>query len=355
MPNKRINEIDLLRFVAAMSVVIFHYAFRGFAADGLSDMPYPALSSWAKYGYLGLDLFFMISGFVILMTAANGSLRKFVTSRIARLYPAFWACCTLTFLVALFFGAPNSVSIGQYLVNLTMLSEFVKVPSIDGVYWSLFIEIRFYLLVALVLILGQIKRSQSLLALWLGGSILLQLFPMGRLNVLLVVEYSTYFIAGATCFLIWSRGFSKARGLILLGAWGLALVQADQRLEAFRTHYQVPMNGAIVAGIVTTCFTIMLAVACQWTGALGRVRWVMLGAVTYPLYLLHQNIGFAIFNAYYPKVNAHLLLWGTIALMIGISYAIHRLIEKPLGNLLKGAIDRGFHQAARILGNNGTV
>jgi peptidoglycan/LPS O-acetylase OafA/YrhL len=352
MPNKRINEIDLLRFIAAMSVVIFHYAFRGYAADGLSEVPYPSLSNWAKYGYLGLDLFFMVSGFVILMTAANGSLRKFITSRISRLYPAFWACCTLTFLVALFFGAPNSVSIGQYLVNLTMLSEFVKVPSIDGVYWSLFIEIRFYLLVALVLILGQIKRSQSLLALWLGVSMLLQLFPIGRLNFLLVVEYSAYFIAGATCFLIWSRGFSKTRGLILLGAWGLALVQANDRLEAFRSHYQVAMNGAIVAGIVTICFAIMLAVACQWTGALGKVRWVVLGAVTYPLYLLHQNIGFAIFNACYPNVNSHLLLWGTIALMLVVSYAIHRWVEKPLGNLLKGLVDRGFHRAARMLGGS---
>jgi peptidoglycan/LPS O-acetylase OafA/YrhL len=112
------------------------------------------------------------------------------------------------------------------------------------------------------------------------------------------------------------------------------------------------MNGAIVAGIITACFAIMLAVACQWTGALGRVRWVMLGSVTYPLYLLHQNIGFAIFNAYYPNINAHLLLWGTIALMLLVSYAIHRWIEKPMGNLLKGAVDRGFHRAARMLGGS---
>ena len=89
--RRRINEIDFLRFVAALSVVLFHYSFRGHAADDLSVMPYPVLETVARYGYLGVDLFFLISGFVILMTASSGSLKDFVISRAVRLYPAFWA------------------------------------------------------------------------------------------------------------------------------------------------------------------------------------------------------------------------------------------------------------------------
>ena len=64
--QQRVNEIDLLRFIAALAVVFFHYAFRGYAADDLSILPYPLLAPLAKYGYLGVELFFMISGFVIL-------------------------------------------------------------------------------------------------------------------------------------------------------------------------------------------------------------------------------------------------------------------------------------------------
>ncbi|MCU0650139.1 MAG: hypothetical protein MUF00_19285, partial [Gemmatimonadaceae bacterium] len=79
-------------------------------------------ASGAKYGYLGVELFFMISGFVILMTAANGSVRDFVISRAVRLYPAFWVCCTATFLVTMFIGEPRySASLEQYIVNMTML------------------------------------------------------------------------------------------------------------------------------------------------------------------------------------------------------------------------------------------
>ena len=85
MTKSRVNEIDLLRFIAALAVVFFHYTFRGYAADAMTIMPYPLLAPFSKYGYLGVELFFMISGFVILMTAANGSLRKFVVSRFVRL------------------------------------------------------------------------------------------------------------------------------------------------------------------------------------------------------------------------------------------------------------------------------
>ncbi|EAU9199926.1 acyltransferase, partial [Salmonella enterica] len=56
MIKNRINEIDLLRFVAAMAVVFFHYAFRGYAADGMSIMPYPSLAPVSKYGFLGVQL-----------------------------------------------------------------------------------------------------------------------------------------------------------------------------------------------------------------------------------------------------------------------------------------------------------
>ena len=59
--GQRVNEIDLLRFVAALLVVVFHYAFRGYAADGLTALPYPELASAAKYGYLDVQLFFLIT------------------------------------------------------------------------------------------------------------------------------------------------------------------------------------------------------------------------------------------------------------------------------------------------------
>lgn len=147
----RVSEIDFLRFVAAMLVVLFHYTFRGHAANNYSLTAYPEISFITQYGYLGVELFFLVSGFVIMMTASSGSLRKFVASRIARLYPAFWVCCTITFVVILSFGGDRfSANPAQFFLNMTMLNEFFNVKSIDGVYWSLAVELKFYFLVSLV-------------------------------------------------------------------------------------------------------------------------------------------------------------------------------------------------------------
>jgi peptidoglycan/LPS O-acetylase OafA/YrhL len=339
MTRTRVNELDLLRFFAALAVVFFHYSFRGYAADNMSVMPYPLLAPFSKYGHLGFELFFMISGFVILMTAASGSLRGFVVSRVVRLYPAFWACCTITFAVTIAIGAPRySASISQYLVNMTLLSGFVGVPSIDGGYWSLFVEMQFYALVAVVLVIGRIHQAQLFLIFWLVASVALEILPMHVLRYLLVVDYSAFFIAGAVFFLIWSKGLTRARAAIIALSWGLAIFQSTNKLSGFEEHYNTSMSSCVVAGIISTFFVVMFLVSVKRTGKFGRRRWMLAGAVTYPLYLLHQNIGFMIFNIAYPAINPHLLLWGTIAAVLGAAFLVHILIEKRFSLPIKYAI-----------------
>jgi peptidoglycan/LPS O-acetylase OafA/YrhL len=339
MTRTRVNELDLFRFFAALAVVFFHYSFRGYAADDMSVMPYPLLAPFSKYGYLGFEFFFMISGFVILMTAASGSLHDFVVSRVVRLYPTFWACCTITFAVTIAIGAPRySASISQYFVNMTLLSGFVGVPSIDGVYWSLFVEMQFYALVALVLVIGRIHQAQLFLIFWLVASIALEILPMHVLRYLLMVDYSAFFIAGAVFFLIWSKGLTRARAVIIALSWCLAIFQSTNKLSGFEKHYNTSMSSCVVAGIISTFFVVMFLVSAKRTGKFGRKRWMLAGAVTYPLYLLHQNIGFMIFNIAYPAINPHLLLWGTIAAVLGTAFVVHILIEKRFSLPMKYAI-----------------
>lgn len=348
--TNRVNEIDLLRFLAALIVVVFHYAFRGYAADGMSDLPYPLFAPVAKYGYLGVELFFLISGFVILMTASRSDLRRFVVSRVVRLYPAFWACCTLTFVAILLIGDGRyTATVMQYLVNMTMLSGFVGVPSIDGVYWSLFVELQFYALVAMLLLVGRIHQAQGFLLLWLGATVLLQLFPVYALRFLLITDYAAYFIGGAMCFLVWSRGATPLRMAAIAVSLLLALHGAIGGVEQFERHYGTRMNRLVIAGIVTAYFTVMLLVATRRTGVLGGRRWLVAGALTYPLYLIHQNVGFMVFNLAYPAIDPHLLFWGTVVLMLGIAYAVHVLIERPGTPVLKRMTIRGIDGTARWL------
>jgi len=349
MTSTRVNEIDLLRFFAALAVVFFHYTFRGYAADDMSVMPYPLFAPFSQYGYLGVELFFMVSGFVILMTAANGSLRGFIVSRFVRLYPAFWACCTITFATIFAIGGSRySASVSQYLINMTMMSGFIGVPPIDGAYWSLFVEMRFYALVGVVLFFGRIHQAQLFLILWLIASVILEILHIAILRYLLIVDYSPYFISGATYFLVWSKGISLTRVGMIIMSWCLALFHS---LRAVPTHiklYNTNMSSYVVAGIVTTFFFLMLLISLRRTGFFGRNRWQLVGVLTYPLYLLHENIGFMIFNIAYPTINSHLLLWGTIIILLGAAYAVHIFVERKHALPMKNAINSFFDFAQRL-------
>ncbi|WP_438660209.1 acyltransferase family protein [Pseudomonas sp.] len=343
MIKRRLKELDLLRFLAAIAVVFFHYAFRGYAKGDMSTMPYPLLAEPAKYGYLGVELFFMISGFVILMTASSNNLRVFFISRVVRICPAFWVCCTLTYLITLAIGQPRyTADVYQYIANMTLLSDWMGVPPIDGVYWSLFAEIKFYLMISIVLGFKKIEKIETYLVIWLLVSALAEIFIWEKMRSILVTDYAAYFIAGATFYMIWAKGITKARMLLLAGALALACYTAIVWALLLESKYATEYNLLIVCSLIVLFFITFLLVATNKTAAIGALDWTALGALTYPLYLIHQMIGFMIFNIAYPAVNPHLLLWGTIALMIAASHVIHKKIETPIARFMKKLLSMSF-------------
>lgn len=142
----------------------------------------------------------MISGFVILLTAASGDLRKFVISRMTRLLAAFWICCTLTFFAILMLGEPMFMAtLKQYLVNMTLLAEFLDVPYIDSVYWTLTVELKFYAFIAIILTAGRFRNIEVLMIAWLAATIVLDVFPSWRvisaiLSLIALMLVSAYFV-----------------------------------------------------------------------------------------------------------------------------------------------------------------
>lgn len=304
-------------------------------------MPYPLLASVFKYGYLGVDLFFMISGFVILMTASSGSLKKFIISRLVRLYPAFWVCCTITFLTTLAIGSPEySATFGQYLVNMTMLSGFMSVASIDSVYWSLFVELKFYVFIAIVLLLGRIQQIELLFIVWLVITIALEIYPIWRLRFFLLDNYSANFIAGAAFFFIWSRGITWSRYLMVAAAWCCVVYQSINEVHEFEARIRNDLNPYIIAAIVSGFFAIMALISFKHTGAIGRANWVWFGVLTYPLYLIHQGLGFMLYNAIYNEFNPQVLFWELVIGMILLAYLIHIVVEKPVARSMRNALNR---------------
>jgi peptidoglycan/LPS O-acetylase OafA/YrhL len=172
----------------------------------------------------------------------------------------------------------------------------------------------------------------------LGLVVTLDLLHIEKFRFLLIANYAGFFIAGATFYLVWTKGLSPARIGILCVAWLQGAYEATNReLLDFDKQFHTHLNSFIVVSIITTFFLVMLAISLNKTGWFRRTEWMLAGAITYPLYLLHQNIGFMFFNAAYPAINPHILFWGTIAISMVAAYFVNVSIERRLAPQLKTA------------------
>ncbi len=342
--QSRLYEIDVLRFIAAAMVMLFHYIFRGHAADNLTAVGYPSLAGVCKYGYLGVDLFFMISGFVILMTAERRSAKDFVISRLVRLYPAFWACCTFTSIMTMLMRDPRfQVTLKQYLINLTMLSSLVGIPYVDGVYWSLFEEIKFYLLVFIVLLLRQVRNFKYIAGIWLVLSLLLYAYQIKYLSFILIPEFSSYFIAGSAYYLVYKEGNSVYKTVLITASLMQSLMYAHSSAVHFAGYYHTQINFTVIAVLIAAFYLVFSFITAHKTPLLLFHKYAWLGLLTYPLYLIHQNVGFMLFNTLYPHLHKYVLLGLTCLLVLFVSYMVNIKIEQAYARSFKSLLERFFY------------
>ena len=354
MPNQRFHEIDLLRGLACVAVVAFHYLSRGQHAAWISDAAPGAVEAVARHGYLGVHLFFMVSGFVIFMSAQGSSVRNFAASRVARLYPALWVAAPLTAAFAWAFHRPEfEVSLPTLLVNLTMVPQWFKVEFVDGAYWSLAVEIQFYLLVVLALALNGLRRAEWCVGAWLAVSALNALRPMYPLEFWLAAKWAPLFCAGICFYLIGTRGRSPARLGLIACSYVLALVY--ELGPKLRGGGAADLFATGVDGAVLTAF---FALFFGFTARQGQVRRTPLsvwaGLLTYPVYLLHQNIGYVVLEALAPSglpfslrvlltvAGIAVLAWGVVVFVERpLAPRLRRLISLPAADRSRGLVEAG--------------
>ena len=136
--SNRLYQIDLFRILSAFMVMMYHYSFRGYYSQVYTSVPFPVLGRFWKYGYLGVGLFFLISGFVILMSVQNKTLSEFIKSRFLRLYPTYWLCLLITYFTIQIAGNELfNISLYELIMNSTMFNGFLQIQYVDSVYWSL--------------------------------------------------------------------------------------------------------------------------------------------------------------------------------------------------------------------------
>jgi peptidoglycan/LPS O-acetylase OafA/YrhL len=328
----RIATLDLLRLVAALAVVFFHYFFRGAAADGYLDAGYPSVAPFAIYGYLGVNLFFLISGFVIAWSAEDRPWQAFAVARFARLYPGFVVCMAISWAVLAWAAHPAlPVSAKQLFANLFVFSPALGQPFVDGVYWSIVLEIIFYGWVTLAVLAGVFSRLKlPLVTAWLTLCALNEFYiGSGALRLLFITEFGPLFAGGILVHHLFAKGRSPEALMLLAAAFLLSCNMMTIGQGWMQEHYgvSVALPRLVLANLVIHALLIAAVMLRDRVAPTPLI--LMLGGLTYPLYLLHQNIGYVAINLLRPSVGGWMAAFATIALMLILSWAVWRFVERP--------------------------
>lgn len=348
--------LDSLRFVAALAVMAVHLtAVTSPAWGGAVPSEVAKVGRWTGYGSLGVPLFFVISGFVLLMTAWGRTVPAFVASRVGRLFPAYWVAVAFSAVLVLWVWPENVafsrtvISKTQAALNLTMLQGAYSSPNLDGPYWTLWYEARFYLLIAVFMLVGITRRRVLAFAtLWPIVAAIASANGQSLATALLMPDYAPFFAGGMLLYLIYRDGHD-------VGTWLLVGFQAIFGAN-FATHYYLSLSDSTPVHPSKSLITLLVlgsfaAVAAVTLTRLSRVnsKWLtFLGALTYPLYLIHENLGWFVIH----RLRGLLSPWGAIgvAAAAGLVAAvlIHRLVERPLSTRLRAATLRMLERPERV-------
>ncbi|MEZ4900802.1 MAG: acyltransferase [Spirosomataceae bacterium] len=324
--HQRLATLDTFRGMAALAVVLFHLTLHQAGA--------PFQMGW---GATGVDLFFIISGFVIFMTLnKTSSALDFVIARFSRLYPVYWTSVTLTalFMVVGSYLGYSQVSWSEYVANMTMFQHYLGIRDLDGSYWTLLVEMLFYGLMLLVFWIKKIDHLE-----WYGlGLVIVQIITHSWLRLSFPFIYTTIqevfplinhfqlFWAGIVFYQIHQQGYNKSRVAAIVLAYIVTLYLYD---KTGRSHlFVTPLTYFITSTVYFLLFFLFVSQRLEWIN--NRIT-IFLGAISYSLYVIHHYFMVGVITILQDQFKWSYSLAAFIALISAILLAslITYFIEKP--------------------------
>lgn len=334
---QRLDGLDVLRFILSIAVMGFHYLYYGPHSGVVDGTPLGHAWSYLRFA---VESFFILSGFVIARSIDKRSRFEFAQSRIVRLLPAIWICALITHIAALTIasaGQPQPTLRG-FLVAMTFVPLAVSVGGCDWSYWSLSYELRFYIYVGLGLL--WLRSSTGMFRAvcgWMVLSVVALAFPITSRVVL--SPFSAFFIVGCLLHLLRLPDFPRQRALVaLVVAAGIAVAQVLAESATKPDFIQVDVLEAV--GIVlVSCALVVGAAHVPPLPAKVASFIKLLGGASYPLYLLHQLLGYYLMQA---AISAGMPMVASAAIAalicIALSAVIALVLEPRLAQLVRAMV-----------------
>jgi peptidoglycan/LPS O-acetylase OafA/YrhL len=347
---KRFTYIDALRGIAALGVVLVHLRDSHHLPAFFAAMP--VFVDWMiGYGHVGVEIFFVLSGFVIAHSMARDDVDlryvgRYMLRRSARLAPPYWASIAMSMIGlawAVYHWGDTKVSlpsVGDIALHLVYAQGFFGVRAINTVFWTLSMEVQFYLVFGLMMIVSTrlhkdattkgksvFSRTQAFWVVMTPALIFASLWPVGQkpwtwVHVVFTEKWHL-FLLGA---MAWKALQADAGGWSLPAAWAYALFLAIAALY----HHNLPL----AVGVVTATSILVCGRTANMASWLSSRPWQFLGAISYSLYLVHNPITGLVFGLGYG-ITPHSRGWQTlwffvdVGMCIGVAYIFHRVLELP--------------------------
>ena len=330
----QIEELNWIRGVSALLIVLYHYTTQYHATIGhLANWPF--IVPW---GCGAVNVFFLLTGFLtIYALKMDSSPIQFVWKRAKRLYPAYWICIVITSIVMGLFLPENLRDIKTILINLTMLQNFVGVTNVDGVYWTLSFELIFYFYVAVLLLIKtrSLKLIRNIAFVWIGISyIYLVLETIGVSNIamntvrLVLIPYFCAPFAGGILLAVVAK--NRKRDYFSYGGVLASIVLSFLLQE---------LSYAVLYGIVAVMLFVVVekrfvTMDSAYSSKIEKGSNVLrplafVASISYPLYLLHQFIGFAIIvHLERAGLTNELMIFIPIILLLALAWVVQLGVDK---------------------------
>lgn len=343
--REKLGNLQALRGVAALLVVLFH----GSVIEFYEGIHFAVLSPFHVIGYAGVDLFFVLSGFIIAFVHRDwfgqaGRVPTFVFRRVWRIFPAYWAALALG-VAWLYFSAGTQPLSEKWLErfgrSVALLPDVELQPWV-GQAWTLSYELAFYAAFALLLLLPRHRAARVLIA-WFAVVCFLNLKthrPANPFSVLWFSPLVAEFLAGAAVGWLVRPGWSRGTWVMLAAAitWIAAgLLLADRSPYDLQTDLRVRV---LVWGVPCALMVAAFASA-DLHGRRMLPRWLeTLGEASYSIYLVHLLVREIVQAAWSRFQFGHAPLahtvWiaATIGIAVGFGLLFHWYVEKPCVNVM---------------------
>ena len=330
-----------LRGIAALAVAVFHCYAATPVGDRLGTSVPSILNGAVNLGFLGVDLFFVISGFVISLTlygklSSAGEWGRFFLRRQLRLDPPYWTAIFLSILSAIVVNRihPNTQApvpgIVAVVAHLFYLQDFLGIKPIAGIFWTLCLEIQFYLFFGALVLVKDLAPISGRAFAWL----MLPLFVLSLIcfwglipsfRGLFIPRWFEFF-TGVVLFLRWRAHISRTELFAYLGC-ALIFVLINRPTDN-------EIASVTTVSIVLIALVFLLAIEGGHMGSwLNSSFFRYMGNISYSLYLMHAVVGIRILKIVVGSqdspLRAFLLFLGALLISVVAADLTYRMIERP--------------------------